>query len=440
MSVKGLGNICFLISDCSEQFEWIINIINRIAEKIYHAVVIVNDDNHEIAQKKFSYKVEIYNISMNQNKLGKATFRSFLSIIQPSAVLVVKNDTIAIGFAEYSREPIKKLAYKDGVYVDDVLYNGNEDEIASSIITNVEKQCHVDCYAKYYAQQKAFGAYMTFNEFLVQVFCHRQRVEHSFVKSWGYELPKEPKTYNEKLNWLKIYGRTQRFRHLADKYKARKWLSKNGYNSLLPVCYAVERKHISKKTWEELPDKFVIKPSNSSGYNIVITSKANADLEVLNRVLECVMRVKYGALKHEPVYSLSGKILLMKYMDNLTDYKFFCFNGRVEFIAVVKEWLKENGSKEPYQIILNRDYEEMPFSYGYERGPITYEKPHYFDEMLEVVENLSKSVPHVRLDMMGDNDSYYFGEFTFFPGGGRDRFNPSDYDLIMGQKLDLSKY
>ena len=112
MSVKGLGNICFLISDCSEQSEWIINIINRIAEKIYHTVVIVNDENLEIAQKKFSYRVEIYNISMNQNKLGRATFRSFLSIIQPSAVLVVKNDAKAVGFAEYSRESIKKLIYK----------------------------------------------------------------------------------------------------------------------------------------------------------------------------------------------------------------------------------------------------------------------------------------------------------------------------------------
>ena len=112
----------------------------------------------------------------------------------------------------------------------------------------------------------------------------------------------------------------------------------------------------------------------------------------------------------------------------------------MEFIAVVKEWLKENGAKEPYQIILNRDYEEMPFSYGYERGPITYEKPHYFEEMLDVVEKLSKNVPHVRLDMMGDNDKFYFGEFTFFSGGGRDRFCPSEYDLIIGQKLDLSKY
>ena len=64
MSVKGLGNICFLISDCSEQSEWIINIINRIAEKIYHTVVIVNDENLEIAQKVFSYRVEIngYNL------------------------------------------------------------------------------------------------------------------------------------------------------------------------------------------------------------------------------------------------------------------------------------------------------------------------------------------------------------------------------------------
>ena len=440
MSVKGLGSICFIISDFSNKSEWIIEIINQIAEKIYHTIVVVNDDNFKKSQKSFSHKIELYNISMSQNKLGKKQIKCILSIINPTVVFVMIHDTKVVSFTKYSKVEIKKIICKDQIYINGVLYTGDKFAIANSIIEDIEKKYNIDCFSKFYAQKKAFGAYMPLKEFILQALFHFKRVEHSFIKAWGYKIPKEPKTYNEKLNWLKIYGRTRRFRHLVDKIKVRKWLSTKGYAYLLPESYSIEKKSISKKTWNSLPNKFVIKPSHSSGYNIIIMDKDSTKLEVVNRALKCIMRVKYGALKHEPVYPIVGKIILMKYIENLIDYKFFCFNGHVEFIAVVKEWLKESFNNEPYQVIFNRDFEEINFSFGYERGTIKYEKPHYFDDMLKVVENLSRNIPHVRIDMIGDDDRFYFGEFTFFPGGGRDRFNPQEFDLIIGKKLDLKKY
>ena len=203
----------------------------------------------------------------------------------------------------------------------------------------------------------------------------------------------------------------------------------------MPKCHATSKFHISNSLWNKLPNRFIIKHSNSSGYNIVVDEKGTTDLCMINRVLKCLKKVKYGLRKNEPVYSFFGGILYTEFIENVTDYKFFCFNGEVKFIAIVKEWLKENSSNEPYQVIVDKSFKELPFSYGYERGPIIYEKPSYFDDMLAVVEKLSSNIPHVRLDMMGTVDRFYFGEFTFFPGGGRDRFFPNEYDLIVGKYI-----
>ena len=108
MSVKGLGSICFIISDFSNKSEWIIEIINQIAEKIYHTIVVVNDDNFKKSQKSFSHKIELYNISMSQNKLGKKQIKCILSIINPTVVFVMIHDTKVVSFTKYSKVEIKK--------------------------------------------------------------------------------------------------------------------------------------------------------------------------------------------------------------------------------------------------------------------------------------------------------------------------------------------
>lgn len=440
MGNKRLGRILFLIADFSDESQYFIKLINQLANLIPNSIVVVNDENLPVAQNSFSSKVKLYNISMRESNEGKKVIHAMFCVIRPDLVLVFSSDKKAKSFSEYSKLAVKTLFVGETLTVSDDAIEaiGDEPKTASYIVKYVEKEKNIDCYPKYYAHKKSLNAQMRLREIIKAFFLREERVQNAFLAEWGYNLPKLPHTYNEKLNWLKIFGNYHRYRRYADKFKVRKFLRKRGYGELLPKCYAVVDSHITERIWNRLPDRFVIKPSNSSGYNITIDDKSLVDMNVINRVLSCIKKVRYGCIKNEPVYPFCGKFVLTEFIDNLTDYKFFCFDGKVGFVAIVKEWLKENDSNEPYQIIVDRDYKELPFSYGYERGTASYKKPIYYDDMLKVVENLSKGLAHVRLDLMGDDARFFFGEFTFFPGGGKDRFTPSEYDAVIGQLLDLS--
>lgn len=439
MGNKRLGCICFFIADFSEKSQRIVKLINYFGNVIPGSIMaIVADDSIKLAQESFSDRIKLYNVSMNENREGKAVIKALIKIAKPELLLIQPSDVKATSFAQYAKLDSRFIVFgqKMNIGNEEITVVEEEAEAATFIIRFIESEKKLDFYPKYYAHEKALNSQIQPGDLWNSIFHHKKRVESDFFDSWGYKLPVNPRTYNEKLNRLKIEGHYRRYRRYTDKHKVRVMLKKMGYESLLPECYAVVNFNISNEIWNLLPNKFVIKHSNSSGYNIVIDDKNSADLNVINRVLTSFKHVKYGVRKNEPVYSFNGRVLCTEYLDNLTDYKFFCFKGRVRFVAIVKEWLKESPLKEPYQIIVDRDFKELPFSYGYERGTISCEKPAYYDQMLHTVEVLAKNIPHVRLDMMGNNERFYFGEFTFFPGGGRDRFNPPDYDLVVGEYLD----
>ena len=297
---------------------------------------------------------------MCESNEGKTVIRSMFGVIHPDLVVVFSSDEKAKFFLEYSKLTAKTLFVGKTLNVSKDVIEAIEDEknTASYLVKHVEKESNIDCYPKYYAQKKSLNSQMRLREIIEAFWRRDERVRNTFLAEWGYDLPKSPRTYNEKLNWLKIYGNCRRYHRYADKFKVRKLLQKCGYGELLPKCYAVVDSHITEKLWNELPDRFIIKPSNSSGYNITIDDKSLADRNVINRVLSCIKRVKYGLIKNEPVYPFCGKFVFTEFIDNLTDYKFFCFDGKVVFVAIVKEWLKENESGEPYQIIVDRDYNE----------------------------------------------------------------------------------
>ena len=438
MRKKRLGCICFLLADFSEKSQYVIKLINHLGHIIPGSVIaIVSDNSFKKALTSFSDRIKLYNISMCENRNGKSVSHALLQMVRPELLIVLPFDEKATSFANYARLDTKLLTVGDKPSIGDreIQVTFNEDETAAFIITHIEESRNLDFYPKCYVHEKALNSQLQPGEFFNAVFRRRKRVEADFLSSWGYNLPKQPQTYNEKLNYLKINGHYRKYRKYADKSKVRTLLKKMGYEHLLPECYITTDFHISSKAWDCLPERFIIKHSNSSGYNLTVNQKSTTDLGIINRVLKCLKHVKYGLRKNEPVYPLVGKIICTEFIDAVTDYKFFCFNGKVMFIAIVKEWLKENPSKEPYQVMVDRDFNELPFSYGYERGTVAYEKPPYFGEMLATVEKLSANIPHVRLDMMGTEDRFYFGEYTFFPGGGKDRFYPPEYDLTVGKYI-----
>ena len=437
MAKKKLGRVCFIVTDFSDKNAREIGLIRKLVDLVQALTVVVNNESFTAAQTILPGRLKLINISMSEKKLGVSVAKKLFKLLHPNVILTFSTDKKAGSFARRAKLKTKTVVFgTEQRVVDDVIQVVDDESAAAFIVNYIEQWKRIDFYPKCYAHLKALRTQMSPSQVVNAALHRRVRIKKAFAYKWGYNLPDNPTTYNEKINYLKLHGNYRRYRCYADKQKVRGVLAKQGYSYLLPDCFAVVNCRIIKRLWNALPEKFVVKPSNSSGYNIVV-EKSSSDLSAVNRVLRCIKRVKYGLLKNEPVYRFCGKFVLTQYLDDIIDYKFFCFDGKVRFVAVVREWLKENNNKEPYQIIVDRNYKELPFSFGYERGSVDYVKPVYFGDMVKDVEKLAKGISHVRIDMMGNNQRYYFGEFTFFSGSGNDRFHPEQYDEIVGQYLKI---
>lgn len=250
---------------------------------------------------------------------------------------------------------------------------------------------------------------------------------------------KEPKTFNEKLQWMKLYyfPNNKQVVTCADKYAVRKYIEERGYKEQLVPLLGVwdDAKDID---WDELPNKFVLKCNHGCAYNIVVQNKIKINRKKTVHQLNQWLKEDFGAFNIELHYSKikPHRIICEKFLgDNIIDYKFFCFNGKPKFIYVSSDLIHDrqaqigffylNGSKMPLK---RDDYVDIP--------QVTL--PTFFPEMLDMAENLSKDFPFVRVDFFLANNRYYFAELTFTPSAGMMPFNPDIYDLKWGKMLDIS--
>lgn len=250
---------------------------------------------------------------------------------------------------------------------------------------------------------------------------------------------KKPKTFNEKIQWCKIhyYPKNPLVVKCADKYSVREYLKeKKLENILVPLIASYD--NAKEIVWNELPDKFVLKCSHGCAYNILCADKSKIDKKKTTKQLNKWLKEDFGKFNIELHYSKikERKIVCEEFLgDCITDYKFFCFNGKPEFIYVSNDLIHDrqaqigffylDGSKMPLK---RDDYTDIPF----------VEFPSFFDEMKKTAEILSEDFPFVRVDFFIANGKYYFAELTFTPGGGMMPFNPDKYDLEWGNMIDLS--
>lgn len=118
----------------------------------------------------------------------------------------------------------------------------------------------------------------------------------------------------------------------------------------------------------------------------------------------------------------------------LSDYKFYCFDGVVEFVMINSDRNSNKPTKADY---FDRDFNWLDFTWGYQHAEIRPQKPKNFDEMLEIAEKLAKGLPHIRVDLYDCNGQIYFGELTFFDGSGFDKIEPLEWDYKIGKMLKL---
>lgn len=249
---------------------------------------------------------------------------------------------------------------------------------------------------------------------------------------------KNPKTFNEKLQWMKLhyYPNNPLVVQCADKFAVRDYIAQKGYKSTLVPLLGVWEK-AEDIEWDKLPQKFVLKCNHGCAYNILCSDKEHLDFKATKKQLNTWMKENFGAFNVELHYSKiqPHMITCEEYLgDCITDYKFFCFNGRPHCMYVSNDLVHDRNAQIGFfhldgtKMQMRRDdYAEID----------SVELPPFFDEMKKMAESLAKDFPFVRVDFFIANDTYYFAELTFTPGGCMMPFNPDRYDLEWGELLDI---
>lgn len=250
-----------------------------------------------------------------------------------------------------------------------------------------------------------------------------------------------PSTFNEKLQWLKLYDRNPEYTIMADKYRVREYISsKLGEEYLIPLIGVWNSP--DEIDFNKLPDKFVLKCNHNSGLGMCICKdKANLDIKKVKKGLSKGLKQDYYLTGREwPYKNVPRKILAEQYIENnevdgLTDYKIHCFNGVPKFVLVCQDRFAKTGLTEDF---FTPDWEHM----SVKRPKIpnaskNIPKPEKLEEMLFLAEKLAKDIPFVRVDFYFVDGRIYFSELTFFPASGFSPFEPEEWDKTFGDWLVL---
>lgn len=250
----------------------------------------------------------------------------------------------------------------------------------------------------------------------------------------------DPKTFNEKLQWLKLnyFPKNNTVIQCADKFAVRQYLDEKGLGHILvPLVGAWEK--AEDIDWESLPQKFVLKCNHGCAYNILCSDKEKFDTAAAQKQLKSWLKEDFGAFNIELHYSkIKPRMITCEEFlgDCITDYKFFCFNGKPEFIYVSTDLVHDRQAQIGFFYL---DGRKMPLKRDDYTDIESVDFPPYFEEMKNIATDLSKEFPFVRVDFFIANDRYYFAELTFTPGACMMPFNPEKFDLEWGNMLDISE-
>ena len=251
-----------------------------------------------------------------------------------------------------------------------------------------------------------------------------------------------PRTFNEKIQWLKLYDSTPIKTRLADKYLVRDWVKeKIGEQYLIPLLGVYDK--FEEIDFEKLPNQFVIKCNHGCAYNIIVKDKTKLDLADVKAKLDKWMSENFAfKCGYELHYrDIKPKIIIEKYIENkgaddLYDYKFWCFDGKVAYI----QFLSERNLSGLKMAFYDKDWVKQTFVYSHPLDTKKIEKPNNLDEMIRLAEILSKGFPHVRVDFYRLNDgTIYFGEMTFTSASGSCKWNEEQINLELGKMIKLPK-
>lgn len=256
---------------------------------------------------------------------------------------------------------------------------------------------------------------------------------------------KKPATYSEKLQWLKLYDRNPEYTRMVDKYAVKKYVTDIiGEKYVIPTLGVWDKPENIE--WDKLPNQFVLKTTHGGGNEgvVICRDKVTFDKKAAIDKLNASLRTDlYKVWREWPYKNVPKRVLAEKYIEpnpetnDLSDYKFFCFDGKVKGLFVATE--RQNPNEEVKFDFFDDNYNHLPLRQGHDHAKVTPPKPKNFELMKRISEQLSKGFPHVRIDLYDLGDKVLFGEITFFHFSGLVKFEPEEWDKILGDYLILPK-
>lgn len=262
-----------------------------------------------------------------------------------------------------------------------------------------------------------------------------------YYSIFGKELRlNNPQTYNEKLQWLKLYNRKKEYTEMVDKARAKEYVSKIiGSDYVIPTIGIYDS--FSNIDFSSLPNQFVIKCTHDSGGIVICRDKSSFDQKTAFRKIQKSLKNNYYLQWREwPYKDVPHKIIIEQYMEDqntreLRDYKFFTFGGKVKLMFIATD--RQSTSEETKFDFFDENYNHLNINNGHPNAHSIPQKPENFELMKELAEKLSVGIPHLRVDFYEINGKVYFGELTFFHWSGLVPFEPEEWDEIMGEWIVL---
>lgn len=248
-----------------------------------------------------------------------------------------------------------------------------------------------------------------------------------------------PKTMNEKLQWLKLYNRKPEYTTMVDKLLVKDYIGRIiGEDYIVPLLGVWDSpEHID---FDALPNQFVLKTNHSGGNTgvVIVKDKSKIDQKIIREKLHISLKSDiYARYREWPYKNVERKVFAEAYLgDDLADYKFYCYNGYADAVMICID--RQIGDPKFY--FFDKDWNLKRYNKRGKDAPadFTLPMPDGVDEMFELASNLSKNIPYARVDFYNVNGKIYFGEITFFPASGFDKNRLSESDLLFGEMIDLS--
>ncbi len=246
----------------------------------------------------------------------------------------------------------------------------------------------------------------------------------------------EPVTYNEKIQWLKIYDATPIKTKLADKHLVRDWVTDRiGSGYLVPVISVYDG--FDDIDFDKLPDRFALKCNHGSGWNAIVTDKTTFDKDGWRLKFKKWCSTNYAFKSLELQYrDIRPCIVCEKLLEeDITDYRVFCFGGHPEFIKVTRHNKQSKGGYDSGLYYPNWNKCEFSMIQGY--GELQMDRPSVLEELLEIAKELSKGFAFVRVDCYIVDEKIYFSEMTFTPNSGYERLSDRAAAVRLGNMINL---